>query len=54
MARDIFGSLPTTVPRNDSRIKRVDFEENEIGARKSHLPKPSKNDMTIAHVKTGK
>lgn len=53
MARDIFGGLPSTVPTKDSRIVRVQFDENELGARKAHLPKPPRNDMTIEHVKQG-
>ena len=43
-------SLPTSIPKNDPQIIRVPFEENEMGARKSHIPKLSKNFGKIKHV----
>ena len=53
MSKDIFGSLPTNVPKGDSRIIRPDFEQQEMGARKGHLPKPDKNNQPIVHVRSG-
>lgn len=54
MATNIFHSPETKVPTNDSRIIRVAFEESEVGARKSHLPKLAKRpEMSIVHVKGG-
>jgi hypothetical protein len=53
MAKDIFGSLPSNIPKSDSRIIRVDMAEQEMGARKAHLPKVSKNNQPIVHVGRG-
>lgn len=51
---DLFKSPRSKIPRNDSRITRIEFEESEVGARKSHLPKMTKSDkMAIVHVKSG-
>ncbi len=47
---DIFHNPTTTVPRKDSRIVRVDFETNAIGARKVNMPKSVKNEYSITHV----
>lgn len=47
---DIFGNMPSSVPKNDSRIIRVDFEEQAMGARKSLVPKLPKNNQPIVHV----
>lgn len=54
MSKDIFGSLPTSIPKSDSRIIRPDFEKQDMGARKSNMPKLSKNGMTIVHVGSGR
>ena len=53
MIRDIFGSLPTNILKNDNRIIRPDFEQQEMGARKSHMPKLPKNNQPIVHVGKG-
>ena len=51
---DIMGRMPTAVPKSDARIERIDFEQNEQGARKNFLPKPPKNNMGIKHVAEGR
>lgn len=50
----IFQNPTTTLPESDPRIIRVPFDQQEMGARKSHLPGPSdiSNKMTIRHVKS--
>jgi hypothetical protein len=48
---DIFRDNTKAVPKSDPQIVRVDMEEEQIGGRKSHLPKGMKNDsMTVSHV----
>ena len=54
MSRDIFGNMPSNVPKSDSRIIRVDFEENEMGARKGFVPRLPKNNQPIVHVTTSR
>ena len=41
---DIFRDPTKTVPKSDPQIVRVNMEEEEIGGRKSYLPKSEKND----------
>lgn len=51
---NLFHTPETSIPRNDSRIIRVPFEESQIGAQKRFLPKLVKQSaMTIVHVKSG-
>lgn len=54
MARNntIFQNNTSTVPENDPRIIRVPFDQQDLGARKSHLPTAGevKNTRTITHV----
>lgn len=50
MSKDIFGNLPSNIPKSDKRIVRVDFEQQEMGARKSNMPKVEKNGQPIVHV----
>jgi hypothetical protein len=51
MARDMFGSLPSAIPKNSSEVVRVDLTQADLGARASHLPKLEKNPkMAIKHV----
>ncbi len=38
----------------DPQIKKVAMETTEWGARRSGLPKDTKNDMTIVHVGNSK
>jgi len=41
---DIFRDPTKSIPKSDPQIIRVDMEEEQIGGRKSHLPKSEKND----------
>lgn len=52
MAKNIFHEPARKLPDSDPRIDKIDFTKNDIGARKSHLPKASavKNDKSITHV----
>lgn len=55
MAKDMFGSLPTAIPKNDPKIERVDLTQADMGARASHLPKLQKNPkQAIKHVGGGR
>jgi hypothetical protein len=48
---DIFRDPSKSLPKKDEQIVRVDFEEQQIGARKSHMPKSMTADrMAINHV----
>jgi hypothetical protein len=48
---DIFRDATKSVPKSDGQIVRVNMEEEELGGRKSHLPKGGKSDaMTVTHV----
>lgn len=48
---DIFRDPTKALPKKDEQIVRIDFEESQIGARKSHIPPPKKNDvMSVSHV----
>lgn len=51
MSKDIFGSLPTSIPKSDSRISRVPFDKQDMGG--NHLPKLPKNGQPIVHVRQG-
>lgn len=53
MSKDMFGSLPSSIPKDSKDIVRVAFDEQEMGARKSHLPKLGRNKLAISHVKQG-
>jgi len=51
---DIFQEGRKTLPRSDPRIVRVEFDKEDLGARKSHTSGiHKKNDFTIQHVKGG-
>lgn len=52
MGKNIFHEPSRKLPDSDPRIDKIPFDKNDIGARKSHLPKASdvKNDKTITHV----
>jgi hypothetical protein len=55
MAKDMFGNLPTAVPKDSPNIIRVDLTQADMGARASHLPKLSTNPkMSIKHVSSGR
>ena len=50
---DIFQDPTKTLPKSDSRIVRVPFDQEEMGARSSHIAGiHKKSDMTIKHVKS--
>lgn len=47
----IFQDPTKSLPKKDSQIVRVDFEESEIAGRKDHMPSSDKSsDMAISHV----
>lgn len=55
MSRDMFGNLPTAIPKDSGEIIRVDLTEAKMGARKSHLPTLERNPkMAIKHVGGGR
>lgn len=55
MAKDMFGNLPTAIPKNDPTIERVDLTQADMGARANHLPKLEKNPkQAIKHVSQGR
>jgi hypothetical protein len=53
MATDIFHEPKKEIPKNDGRIVRVDFDQVELGARKSHLARipKNRNEYTVKHIK---
>lgn len=55
MPKDMFGSLPTAIPKNSSQVERVDLTQADMGARASHLPKLAKNPKNaVKHVSEGR
>jgi len=53
MATNLFQDATKAIPmKADAQIVRVDMEEQQIGGRKSHLPKegPKSPDLSILHV----
>jgi len=55
MARDMFGSLPTAIPKDSQTIQRVPLDRADQGARLSHLPKLDRNPkQVIKHVTQGR
>jgi hypothetical protein len=51
MATNVFQSPTKSVPKDDPRILRVPFDEVQMGARKSLMPKDGgKNSNQIEHV----
>jgi hypothetical protein len=51
MSVDVFHDSTKTVPKSDPRIIAQDYDKQDMGARKSALPKLTRNGMTIAHIK---
>jgi hypothetical protein len=48
---NIFQDSTKSIPMKDNQIVRVSMDEEEIGGRKSHLPKEGKSPtMAIDHV----
>jgi len=54
MATDIFHEPTRTVPKSDPRIVSQAFDEQQMGARKSAMPKIPKNSLVIRHVEKGR
>lgn len=50
---NIWQNSTKSLPKNDSRVVRVNMETSDMGARKSHLPTKTagKNSNDIKHVK---
>lgn len=48
---NVFQDSTKTLPRSDARVVRIDFDKEDIGARKSHIAGIApKNSNTIKHV----
>lgn len=48
---NIFQNSTKALPTSDAQIIRVDMEQDQIQARKSHLPTQMKSEaLTISHV----
>lgn len=55
MANDMFGSMPTSIPKSSNEVKRVDLTQADMGARKSHIPTLAKDAKSaIRHVSQSK
>ena len=55
MAKDIFGNLPSSIPKNSPNVERVDLSQADMGARAAHLPKLQKNPKNaVKHVTQGR
>lgn len=55
MAKDMFGNLPSGIPKNSNQVERVDLTQADMGARASHLPKLEKNPKNaVKHVSQGR
>ena len=52
MKSDVFHDSTSTVPKSDSRIHRIDFDKEDLGARKSHTSGAAKtNTYGVQHIK---
>lgn len=48
---DIFKDPTKTIPKSNAQVVRIDFDESQLGARKSLIAKAmKKNDNNIKHV----
>lgn len=55
MSKDMFGNLPSAIPKDDPKIVRVDLTQADMGARASFLPKFERNPkLSIKHVSSGR
>jgi hypothetical protein len=52
MSVDVFHDPSKSIPKSDPRIITQEFDKQDIGARKSHLPRLGKNDLVIQHIKS--
>ena len=51
MPTNIFQDPTKSLPKKDDQIVRVDFEEQQIGGRKSHIPNvKTSGQLTIQHI----
>jgi hypothetical protein len=51
MSVNVFKESRNSIPQNDPKVVRIEFDKSDIGATKSHLSGISKkNDYTIQHV----
>ena len=51
MGQNIFQDPSKSLPKSDAQIERVDMEQQDIGGRKSALPKTGDSSrMSISHV----
>ena len=51
MPTNIFQDPTKALPKKDEQIVRIDFEQQDIGGRKSHIPNVGKSStMAIQHV----
>lgn len=55
MAKDMFGNLPTAIPKDGQDIQRVPLNKADLGARLSHVPSLDRNPKNaIKHVTQGR
>jgi hypothetical protein len=55
MAKDMFGNLPTAIPKDSTEIQRVPLNKADQGARLSHVPSLDRNPRNaIKHVTQGR
>lgn len=55
MAKDMFGSLPTAIPKSSTEVQRVPLDKADQGARLSHVPSLDRNPQNaIKHVTQGR
>jgi hypothetical protein len=55
VAKDMFGNLPTAIPKSSDTIQRVDLSVAELGGRKSAVPTLERNPkQAIKHVTQGR
>ena len=48
---DIFKNTTKSIPKSDPKVSRIEFDESQLGARKSHTSKiVKKNENTIKHI----
>ena len=48
---DIFQEGRKSIPTSDPKVERIDWDKEDIGARKSHTPGAHrKNGYTLVHV----
>lgn len=55
MAKDLFHNSTSTIPKDDPKVNRIEFDKSDLGARKSHLKaiRRADNPHKISHVGKG-